>query len=493
MSRRQPVSIAAKLTRMNMLVCGAALLLACFAFLAYDLSSFRETIVRNLSTEAQVAGSNSVSALLFDDAGSAQRTLAAFQAAPNIISARIYTADRKLFANYLRDSRVKVPPGPQTFPDQTEKYWMENDRLMLVHTISFEGKLAGFIFIETDLRALKARLLRYVVIAAIVMLLSLAAAFWISRMARGAIADPVIRLAEVARHVSREKIYSVRAAAGKEEGELAELVRTFNEMLETIEDRDRSLQEGRDQLERRVEERTAQLAAANNELESFSYSVSHDLRAPLRSIDGFSQALDEDYGDKLDDQGRHLIQRVRAATQRMGVLIDDLLNLSRVTRAAMHQERIDLSGMARTVASDLVNGASDRKVEWVIKSGVEAMGDTRLLRVVMDNLIGNAWKYTSKHEHARIEFGQQNGSGNCIYFVRDDGAGFDPAYSERLFGAFQRLHGMTEFPGTGVGLATVQRIILRHGGKIWAESAVEKGATFYFTLNASANGGRNGN
>jgi PAS domain S-box-containing protein len=228
--------------------------------------------------------------------------------------------------------------------------------------------------------------------------------------------------------------------------------------------------------------RNAQLDAANKELEAFSYSVSHDLRAPLRGIDGFSQALLEDCADKLEEAEKSHLHRIRAGTQRMGVLIDDLLNLSRVARAEMHRERVNVSALARSIAADLQKTESERRAEFRIEDGIEAMGDPHLLRIVLENLLGNAWKFTSKRTSARIEVGRTNHNGSRAYFVRDNGAGFDRAYAGKLFGAFQRLHGMTEFPGTGVGLATVQRIIHRHGGKIWAEGAVEKGASFFFTL-----------
>jgi light-regulated signal transduction histidine kinase (bacteriophytochrome)/HAMP domain-containing protein len=341
------------------------------------------------------------------------------------------------------------------------------------------------VFIQSDIQTLFARVERYAAIAGIMLFVSLAFALLLSHFARRSIAEPVARLAEVARTVSQEKNYAIRARRGKEEAELAELAEmteTFNEMLKQIEERDRGLQKAHDELERRVEERTAEWVAANKELESFSYSVSHDLRSPLRGIDGFGQALAEDYGHQLDARANSYIQRIRAATQRMGLLIDDLLNLSRVTRAQMQREPVDLSNMAQSIASELIRRDGERKVEWVIASGVEAFGDSRLLHVVLDNLLGNAWKYTSKHSRARIEFGRQGINGSVTYFVKDDGAGFNPEYSQRLFGAFQRLHGAQEFPGTGIGLATVQRIILRHGGRVWAEGAVEHGATFYFTL-----------
>jgi len=236
------------------------------------------------------------------------------------------------------------------------------------------------------------------------------------------------------------------------------------------------------ELEKRVKERTEQLEAANKELEAFSYSVSHDLRAPLRSIDGFSQALIEDYQDKVDEQGKNYLQRIRLATQRMAQLIDDMLTLSRVSRNEMIVQQVNLSEIVKAVAAELHENQSDRQVEFLVQDNVHGQGDSRLLRIVFENLVGNAWKFTSKHSSARIEFGTMQQEEKLVYFIRDDGAGFDMNNAKKLFGAFQRLHSANEFPGTGIGLATVQRIIHRHGGNVWVESEVEKGATFYFTI-----------
>jgi PAS domain S-box-containing protein len=238
----------------------------------------------------------------------------------------------------------------------------------------------------------------------------------------------------------------------------------------------------RKRAEREIVQRSAELEVANKELEAFCYSVSHDLRAPLRGIDGFSQALLEDYGEKLDLSAQNSLKRIRAGTQRMDVLIDDLLNLSRITRVEIQKKRTDLSQLVKTVAAELRESQPQRDVEIVIAPHLESESDPQLMRVVLQNLLGNSWKFTSKKAHARIEFGRTNSNGSSAFYVKDNGAGFDPAYSARLFGAFQRLHSATEFPGTGVGLATVQRIIHRHGGRIWAEGAVGQGTTFYFTL-----------
>ena len=226
----------------------------------------------------------------------------------------------------------------------------------------------------------------------------------------------------------------------------------------------------------------SQLKSVNEELESFAYSVSHDLRAPLRSIDGFSLALQEDYGGQLDAQGLNYIQRVRAATQNMAQLIDDLLALSRVTRGELKRETVDLTALVQSICQQLSASQPDRKVEFVIAPTEKVMGDPRLLRVAMENLLNNAWKFTSKQQYSRIEFGAQEQHGRQMFYVRDNGAGFEMAYADKLFGAFQRLHTTRDYPGTGVGLATVKRIIHRHAGQVYAEGAVNQGATFYFTI-----------
>ena len=231
----------------------------------------------------------------------------------------------------------------------------------------------------------------------------------------------------------------------------------------------------------RLEDANQKLEGANRELEAFSYSVSHDLRAPLRTIDGFSRILLEDYAEDLDEEGRDYLGRVRAASVHMGHLIDDLLNLSRVTRSPLRREWVDLSALSAGIVRELRASQPEREVEFVIEEGVTGWGDARLMLVVLENLLGNAWKFTSKKPGARIEFGVEKKPGGA-YYVRDNGAGFDMDYADKLFGAFQRLHGAREFEGTGIGLATVQRIVHRHGGRVWAEGEVGQGATFYFTL-----------
>jgi len=243
-----------------------------------------------------------------------------------------------------------------------------------------------------------------------------------------------------------------------------------------------------EEFEQRVAERTMQLEAVNKELEAFAYSVSHDLRAPLRSVEGFSQILLDDYASWLDTQGRDYIQRVRSAARRMAQLVDDLLRFSRVTRTEMTRDTVDLSAIAETIAGELQSTQPERKAEFVIAPNLSAQGDAHLLRVALDNLIGNAWKFTRKRPQTRIEFGSTEANGQVIFFVRDNGVGFDMAYADKLFDGFQRLHSPADYEGTGIGLTTVKRIIDRHGGRIWADSTVDEGATFYFTLSPEESG-----
>lgn len=236
------------------------------------------------------------------------------------------------------------------------------------------------------------------------------------------------------------------------------------------------------ELEQRVAERTRQLETANKELESFSHSVSHDLRAPLRSINGFSQMLRKKYSDALDEAGREYLDQIRLASQRMGELIDDLLALSRVARKEIRKAPVDLSWLAQSILGDIQKSMPRNDVECIVQPDVNVHGDLGLLKIVLENLLGNAWKFTAKQAAAKIEFGAMEKEGDKVLYVRDNGAGFNMKYAGKMFGAFQRLHSSGEFEGTGIGLATVQRIVNRHGGRIWAEGEEGKGATFYFTL-----------
>jgi signal transduction histidine kinase len=467
---------------MNMLVSGAALLLAGAAFFAYDQVTFRQGLIHSLRAQGQIVGSNSVAALLFNDPQSAATTLSALKNSANIESAGIFTADYKPFAIYRRDGGTEVLSLPQLSNTQKETYWFQGNRLILVEPIIFQSQLMGFVYVRSDLTEIDKRLKRYAAIAVGVLFLSLVFASMLSSVFRKSVVTPIVSLADVARSVSHEKNYSVRAAPSIEHDEVALLVEAFNEMLAQIQLRDDELQRGHAELESRVADRTRELLIANRELEAFSYSVSHDLRGPVDAVNGFAYVLSKEYSGKLDDKGAELVRRIRSSGKRMMQLIDDLLNLSRVTSGAMLRESVDLTAIACSICEELQSSAPERKVEFVIGKGGSVEGDPRLLRLVIDNLLRNSWKYSSKHPTPKIEFGIQTRNGVPVYFVRDNGVGFDPKASSRLFQPFQRLHAAEEFPGNGIGLATVQRIVRRHGGDIWAESEVGKGATFYFSL-----------
>ena len=473
-------SISRKLTWMNMLVSGTALLLACGAFFAYDQLTFRQNLARSLSAQAQIVGTNSISALLFNDPQAATNTLSALSSSTNIVSAEILTPDGKPFAKFVRDGDEDILALPALQPGQSEAYLFQGHHLVLVHAIQFHGKTVGFVHIRSDLRGIDQRLKRYAAIAFAVLLLCLAAARLVSWVFGKTVSTPIVRLAGVARTVSNERDYSVRAEPSYERDELGLLVNSFNDMLAEIQRRDQELQQAHDQLERRVAERTRELVASNRELEAFSYSVSHDLRGPVDALDGYTYVLLKEYAGKLDSKVLDLVERIRNSGRRMTQLIDDLLTLSRVTSSAMEREPVDLTAIAHSIADELSRGEPERQVQFVIANVQKVEGDPRLLTLAMENLLRNAWKYTSHHPTARIEFGSQRKNGELICFVRDDGAGFDPRSADRLFQPFQRLHSVEEFAGNGVGLATVQRVIRRHGGDVWAVGEVNKGATFYF-------------
>jgi signal transduction histidine kinase len=480
-------SILRKLTLMNMLVSGAALSLACLAFFTYDQITFRQGLVRTLSAQADIVGSNSVSAILFNDPQSAGNTLSALKSSQSVTTAGIFTLDGKPFATYKRETGEDILSVPNIPGSQTETYRFTDSHLVLVRRIMFQGKPVGLVYIRADLREIDQRLKRYAAIALAVLLLSLAAALLVSSLFGRSVAQPIVDLAQVAAAVSQDKNYSARAAPSQEADEVGLLITAFNEMLAEIQKRDDELRKAHDELEDRVAQRTRELLFANRELESFSYSVSHDLRGPVDALNGFTYVLLKEYGSKLDAKAKDLIEHIRNSGKRMMQLIDDLLNLSRVTSSVLQSEPVDLSAIARSVGEELKSVEPSRKVDFVVSAVGKIEGDPRLLKIVLENLLRNAWKYTSTHPRARIEFGSTIENGRTVYFVRDDGAGFDPRSADRLFQPFQRLHPTAEFPGNGVGLATVQRIVRRHGGEIWAAGEVERGAAFYFSLGSSRN------
>lgn len=475
------LTIGRKLTSISVLSSVTALLSASAAFLAYDLHTFRQSLTRRIATEAEIIGFNSVSPILFKDAEAATAILNGLRAEPSVLGAAILDLGGTRFASYSREG-ASTPLAPAGLPPTSQQFGPQG--LLVSVPIQFEGRPIGRLLINAESRELRERQWRYAGIVAIVLACSFVLALAISRVVEKTISGPVLDLAATARSVSDRKDYTVRARpAGGDE--IGVLVSTFNEMLDRIEGQNSDLEQARTELEKRVEARTRELAASNKELEAFSYSVSHDLRAPLRAIDGFSKALLDHCDASLDEKGRHYLQRVRAGTQRMADLIDDMLGLARISRKELARQRVDLSAIAERVAAELAGRDGGHRLRVVVEAGLTATADSGLVEVLLENLMGNAWKFSSRKDDPTVQVGRLDGEGP-VFYVRDNGAGFDMAYADKLFGAFQRLHSDAEFEGTGIGLATVQRIVNRHGGRVWAEGEPGKGAAFYFTLEGEA-------
>ena len=475
-------SIAARLMRMTFLVSGMALLLAYISFLAYDLYSLRVNLKTSLETEAGLIGQNSVTALLFDDQPAAESTLSALHDSRQVRTALIVRSDGRPFAAYFRDPSNQVPIEERLAPGESIHFWTEDRDVLIGSRIIFQGQPVGSVYLLAETSDVARRAGRFGLISAGMLLTCFALAFLATSAIRHLVTDPLTELAKTAQIVSRQRDYSVRAKLPRSSDELTFLVQSFNEMLEQIQARDRALEESHKVLEQRVEERTAALSSANKELEAFSYSVAHDLRGPLQQINNIGYLLQHTGAESLSTECRGYVDKLLEATRRMSLLIDDLLNLSRASSHPLHRTAIDLSHIADTIAARLKAESNGRKVNWSVTKGAHVFADEGLLQVVLDNLIGNSWKYTSKVERAEVQFGFTEEDNQTVYFVRDNGVGFNPRFADRLFRPFQRLHSQTDFPGTGVGLATAYRIVARHGGKIWATGNVDHGATFYFTL-----------
>jgi len=524
-------SIRAKLVLIIVLSIAIAMLLAGIVIIAYGNYSYRLQKSGELSAQAEMLASSVTASLEFNDPKAAREFLDSLKANPEIATAAVYSSDGALFASYTRPG---ARPPPSSAEPKLQRF--EDDRQIIFWPVLLHEHQVGTVYMRTNVDSLAMRIIRYGGIILLVMTASLLITLPIALRLHYAIANPVFarslieasldpfltispegKITDVneasirVTGVARDKLvgtdfsdYFTEPAMAREGYQQVFANGFVTDYPLTIRHRDGKLTDvlynasvykdeqgnvlgvfaaARDMtIQKQI---TSELQAANRELEAFSYSVSHDLRAPLRSIDGFSQALLEDYYDQLDEQGKDYLNRVRTATQRMGQLIDDILTLSLVTRAEMRRQIVDLSALAANVLADLQNGEPERRVDWFIEAGLVAEGDSQLLRVVLVNLLGNAWKFTGKIANARIEFGAIRSSNSATeFFVRDNGAGFDMAYANKLFGAFQRLHHASEFPGTGIGLATVHRIVNRHGGDIRGESTPGQGTTFYFTLSS---------
>jgi signal transduction histidine kinase/CheY-like chemotaxis protein len=506
MFKAQKHSISRKLTWMNMLVSGAALLLACAAFIAFDMITFRQAMLRNLSTQAQIIGSNSVSALLFNDPQSAENTLLALKAAPNILSAQVYLPDGRPFASYSRDRGRHNPVPPPIPSGQTQTHWIEDDQIALVRSIVLDGKPIGAVYIRSDLQELHSRFQRYAAIAAIVLSACLLAALLISSIFRRAVADPIVDLSKIANVVSQDKNYSVRATPIRSPAELAILIDAFNEMLAQIQQSESALRMARDGLEQRVRERTAELEAAKREVEEFSRSVllakeevergskfkdqflstmSHELRTPLNAVLGFSDLLaDERYGP-LNDRQQRYVTHIHTGGKHLLKLISDILDLSKIEAGRMEltREHVTVASAFAEVISSL-HPLAEKKSQALLQKvepNLHVYADAMRFKQILMNLVANAIKFTP--ENGRIELVARRVEDQVRMEVRDNGPGIPPDQQQRIFEAFVRLTqtgSATE--GTGLGLAITSRLVELHGSKLGIESQPGEGTSFYFSL-----------
>ncbi|PYU23081.1 MAG: hypothetical protein DMG30_12790 [Acidobacteria bacterium] len=500
MFRVPSYSITAKLTRMNMLVSGAALLISCMAFVAYDRITFRQAMVHNLSIQAQMAGSNSVSPLMFNDPQAAENTLSALKAAPDVVSAGIYTRDGRPFATYWRDGTAQALTLPQIPPNQTEIHWFQDGQLVVVRTIVFEGKPTGTVYICSDLREMSGRLKRYAGIAAIVLLASLIAALLVASIFQRAVAKPIVHLAEMARLVSRDKDYSVRATSTGNRDEPATLIQAFNEMLGQIQEREEALQKAHDELEQRVQERTAQLAAANKELEvqnreveranqlksQFLASMSHELRTPLNAILGFSELLSRELPITSTEKYKRWLEHILQGGKHLLQLVNDVLDLSKIEAGHIELtlENFAVEAAIPEVLSNIRQLAMTKRIQVGVQSepGVRVYADRIRFKQILYNLLSNAVKFTPGGGNVKLHVTRDDHFAHIS--VTDTGIGIRLEDQRVVFDEFRQVgkttRGVTE--GTGLGLAITKRLVERQSGTIAVSSELGKGSKFTFTL-----------
>lgn len=468
-------SVRFKLIVAMMVTALAALLVATAAMTVYELGSYTNARTQDIETQTELLGAASIAALSFQDPGTAEENLGVLRHRPSIAAAGIYDDAGRLFATYSRDGGDTFPARPGAASTTIDGAW-----LLVFKDIVHNEEVIGSAYMRAEFPRLE-RMADYLMIAGLAALAALLMALLFALGLQRGITRPILLINRAARDVVDHHEYKLRAEKVTDD-EIGTLAESFNLMLDEIHARTSELQELNENLERRIRERTAELERSNLELQSFSYTVSHDLRSPLRAIAGFTQALRTRLPDELDEESAAYFDRIRAAVRRMGQRIDGLLNLAHLSRHQLARQDVDLGELASEVLADIRQREPDRTADVRISDDLKVRGDPTLLRALIDNLLENAWKFTAHTDSARIEVGVEQQEGRRAYFVRDNGAGFDMKFADKLFQPFQRVHATPEFPGTGIGLATVKRIVERHGGRVWAEAAPAQGATFYFTL-----------
>jgi signal transduction histidine kinase len=484
-------SITRKLMTVILVTAGAVLTLTCGTFLVYELVTFRQSMAQSLSTLARAIAANSTAALAFQNADDAAQVLSALAADQHVVAAALYDREGALFTSYVNPAAeaLPIPKAPDS-----DGYRFERGSLALYQPVVVDNRRLGTLYLQSDLGAMYQRFTLYGGMVLGVIAAASVVAFVLATRLQRFITQPLLALAHTAKTVSEEHNYALRAERFDDD-EMGQLTDAFNDMLARV-------QAVNTTLEQRVLERTAELEASNRELDAFAYSVSHDLRAPLRAVDGFSRIVLEEYAPALPSEARRYLEIARTSAVNMGNLIDGLLAFSRLGRQPLHKQTIAPAAVVREALHDLRSEIDGRRVDVTVGDLPPCQADALLLKQIFVNLLSNALKYSRQRDEATVVVGSCNeadlaanrdrdhsppaadrhpGNG-LVYFVRDNGVGFDMRYQDKLFGVFQRLHGADTFEGIGVGLALVQRIVHRHGGRIWAHAEVNRGATFYFTL-----------
>jgi len=468
--------LKAKLLFPTLFTSTLGIVLVCASLIAVENQNYREQLESELHVIAGILAEQSAAALLFEDNEQLSSILSSLRKIETIKQACVFSASGTLMNSLYSSGDTGCPSLSEQPP-----LGFVGDYYRLLQPVTLYEDTVGSIYLISHLETLKEHIQTFIFLAfgigGLIQLILIFVAFRLQRL----VSQPILELSGAAEQISRAHDYTIRAPVyGRDE--LGRLGRTFNEMIGTIEQQNLRILESRDSLERTVEERTSQLSLANKELEAFSYSVSHDLRQPLRAIEGFGRALEEDCEDLLDDTGKDHLRRIRAASVRMAGLIDGLLVLSRVSRQPMESERLNLSEMLEEIAEELSDMSSPLPTEIHIQPDIWVAGDGRMLRIAFQNLLENAWKYSAKEQRRVIEVSAVAKANYITIVIKDNGAGFDMRYVDKLFVAFNRLHTPSQFSGTGIGLATVNRVIQRHQGNISARSEVGKGAEFFVSL-----------
>lgn len=480
MKRFKDLRLKYQLTVVIFFISLVSLWLASTAFVLYDRYAYKKNMTHELTILSRVVASQLVDPVLKNDHDAVIKNIELLAIKKTIQFACVTTIDGKVLAYFARNGIGDN--GVACISNKDFVFLETNGHIDLIQPVySPDSRRIANIHIREDFSGLNKRFGIFSVVIFIILIMCSGVAAILSARIQHFFSAPLILLKDTAEKIAKENDYSIRVRQDRDD-EIGKLYNAFNKMVETIDNKNAELREAKNDLENQVEQRTAELKTINNELEAFTYSVSHDLRTPLRAIDGFSAALAEDAGHEMNELAHDYLRRIRAASRVMADLIDALLSLSRLSRIEMNRQSLDLAPVAHDIADHLALHYPGRKFQFICPPTLLAYGDKTLMGIVLDNLMANAWKYSANVPAPRIELGSIDRNGEEVYFIRDNGAGFNMKHADKLFVPFQRLHKADEFEGIGIGLATVARIIHRHGGEIWAEGLTGDGAVFYFTL-----------